>query len=82
MLRQRERDTEQVGLKARQAELVASVAAQRDMESQVAAVPVKVGTFLDEYPDMDVRQAKAVLQGILKAAHVFNDGRIELEFRG
>jgi hypothetical protein len=28
-----------------------------------------------------VRQAKAILQGIIKAAHVFNDGRIELEFR-
>jgi len=28
-----------------------------------------------------VPQAKAILQGIIKAAHVFKDGRIELEFR-
>jgi len=37
---------------------------------------------MEDFRDMDVRQAKAILQGIIKAAHVFNDGRIELEFRG
>ena len=82
LLRQRERDTEQVGLKARQAELVATVAAQKDMEATVTAVPVKVRSFLEDFQDMDVRQAKGILQGILKVARVFNDGRVELEFRG
>ena len=80
-LRQENRRQEQDRLQPRKADLEASVAAQRDMEAQVAAVPVKVGTFLEDFRDMDVRQAKAALQGILKAAHVFNDGRIELEFR-
>ncbi len=52
------------------------------MEIQVAAVPVRVQTFLEDFQGMDVQKAKAVLQGIIKAAHVFSDGRIELEFRG
>ena len=65
----------------RKAELEASVAAQKDMEAQAAAVPVKVRSFMEDFRDMEVPQAKAVLQSIIKAAHVFKDGRIELEFR-
>ena len=80
--RQEIRRQEQGGLLARKAALEASVAAQRDLAAQAAAVPVKVRSFLEDFQDMDVRQAKAILQGIIKAAHVFNDGRIELEFRG
>ena len=80
--RQEIRRQEQGGLLARKAALEASVAAQRDLEAQTAAVPVKVRSFLEDFQDMDVRQAKAILQGIIKAAHIFNDGRIELEFRG
>ena len=80
--RQEARRQEQEGLKSRKAESEASVAAQRDMEAQAAAVPVKVRSFLEDFQDMDVRQAKAILQGIIKAAHVFSNGKIELEFRG
>ena len=36
---------------------------------------------MEDFRDMEVPQAKAVLQSIIKAAHVFKDGRIELEFR-
>ncbi len=79
--RQEVRRREQEGLQPRKAELEASVAAQKDMESQAAAVPVKVRSFMEDFRDMDVPQAKAILQGIIKAAHVFKDGRIELEFR-
>jgi site-specific DNA recombinase len=75
------RREEQVGLQAHKGELEASVAAQRDMETQARAVPVKVRSFLEDFQGMDVRQAKAILQGIVKAAYVFKDGRIELEFR-
>ena len=63
-------------------DLDTAIAAQRNMEAQTQAVPVKVRSFLEDFQGMDVRQAKAILQGIIKAAHVFNDGRIELEFRG
>ena len=72
---------EQEELLPRQVELEASIAAQKDMESQAAAVPVKVRSFLEDFRDMEVPQAKAFLQSIVKAAHVFKDGRIELEFR-
>ena len=80
--RQEVRRGEQEGLQTRKSDLETKVAAQQDMDSQAAAVPVKVGTFLEDFHGMDVRHAKAILQGIVEAAHVFSDGRIELEFRG
>ena len=80
--RQEVRRGEQEGLQARKIELESAIAAHRDMEVQVAAVPIKVQTFLEDFQEMDVREAKPILQGIIKAAHVFSDGRIELEFRG
>ena len=79
--RQEVRREEQGRLQPRKGELEASISAQRDMEAQAEAVPVKVRSFLEDFQEMDVRQAKAMLQGIIKAAHVWNDGRIELEFR-
>jgi len=79
--RQEVRRQEQGGLQARKGELGASVAAQRNLEAQAAAVPVKVRSFLEDFRDMDVRQAKAILQGIVRAFHVWRDGRIEMEFR-
>ena len=79
--RQENRRREQEGLQTRKADLEASVAAQRVMEAQAAAVPVKVQSFLEDFQGMDVRQAKAILQGILQSAHVWSDGRVELTFR-
>ena len=76
------RREEQGGLRSRKDDLEARVVAQRDMEAQVAAVPVKVQTFLEDFQGMDLSRAKGILQGIIKAAHVFSDGRIELGFRG
>ena len=69
-------------MRSLQADLEASVASQRELEAQAAPVPVKVRSFLEDIQGMEVRQAKAILQGIIKAAHVFSDGRIEMEFRG
>ena len=80
--RQELRRGEQERLQVRKVDLDVAIAAQRDMEAQVAAVPINVRSFLEEFRDMDIRQAKAALQGVVKAAHVFSDGRIELEFRG
>ena len=79
--RQEVRRREQEELQALKVDLEAAVAAQRDMEAQTAAVPVKVRSFLEDFQEMDVRQAKSILQGIIRAAHVWNDGRIDLEFR-
>ena len=39
-------------------------------------------SFLKDVQELDTRRAKALLQTILSAAHVYRDGRIELEFRG
>ncbi len=62
-------------------ELQDAVQEHRDREAQSKAVPVKVGSFLEDFQGMDVVKAKAILQTILKSAHVWRDGRIELEFR-
>ena len=81
VVRQEVRREEQEGLRYLKSDLEARVAAQRDLESQTQAIPVKIGSFLENFGDMNVPEAKAILQGILKSAHVFNDGRVELEFR-
>ena len=64
-------------LQDRKAGLESTVAAQRESE----VVSIKVRSFLADFSEMEVRQAKAVLQGIIKTARVYKDGRIELEFR-
>ena len=48
----------------------------------VGSLPTRVRSFLKDLQDLDTRRAKALLQTILSAAHVYRDGRIELEFRG
>ena len=50
--------------------------------SLVEQVPRVVKAFIEAFQATDVRQQKAQLQTILKAARVYRDGRIELEFRG
>lgn len=79
--RQEVRRTEQATLEARKLELQAAVQEQRDREAQAKSVPVKVRSFLEDFQSMDVVKAKAILQTIVKAAHVWKDGKIELEFR-
>ena len=81
MKRQDVRRKEQEGLQSRKESLETAVAAQRDLEAQTEFVPIKVQSFLEDFQEMDVISAKANLQGIIKAAHVFNDGMIEMEFR-
>ena len=79
--RQEVRREEQTGLQILKADLEARAAAQRDMEAQARVVPGRVRSFLEDFQGMEVTQAKAILQTIIKAAHVYRDGRIELEFR-
>ena len=79
--RQEVRRQEQERLAVRKEDLEAVVAAQRDLAAQATAVPLKVGSFLEEFGNMDVPRAKAALQTVLKAAHIYSDGTIELEFR-
>ena len=53
----------------------------RDRAAMVAKAPAHIGAFLEDFQGLDPRLQKAQLQTILKAVHVWNDGRIELEFR-
>ena len=39
---------------------------------------MKVRSFLGDFQAMPVREAKAILQTILKSTHVWRDGRIEV----
>jgi hypothetical protein len=47
----------------------------------VERVPKVIKSFMEAFQSLEPRQQKAQLQTILKAAHVYKDGRIELEFR-
>jgi hypothetical protein len=54
---------------------------ERDRTSLAERLPQAIQTFVEAFESLDPRQQKAHLQSILKAAHIYNDGRIELEFR-
>ena len=69
-------------LEGRREELAAAVADQLSRQEGVSALPVRIKSSLKDFRSLDVRRAKAMLQPILKTVHVYNDGRIELEFRG
>jgi hypothetical protein len=45
-------------------------------------IPTAIKTFEEAFDSLDVRQQKSQLQTILKAAHIYKDRKIELEFRG
>jgi site-specific DNA recombinase len=78
-----ESDRSQAGaLEARRDELKAWVTAQRERISAAERLPGAIGSFLEDFQEMEVRQQKAQLQTILKAAYVYQDkSTIELEFR-
>ena len=68
-------------LEARKTELKAWLDKEHDRVALAAKLPKSIASFLQAFQAMDVRQQKAQLQTILKAATIYNDGRIELEFR-
>jgi hypothetical protein len=68
-------------LETRRAELKGWLEKERDRASLADRLPQSIGTFLEAFEGLDIHQQKAQLQTILKAAHVYRDGRIELEFR-
>lgn len=75
------RRDERARLAERQAELTDWLAQQRSRQETVGSLPTRVRSFLKDVQALDTRRAKALLQTILSAAHVYRDGRIELEFR-
>lgn len=75
------RKQERATLETRQAELTGLVQTARSVEAGEKSIPIQVRGFLEDFQSMETRKAKAILQTILKAAHVSTDGKIELEFR-
>jgi hypothetical protein len=51
-------------------------------EYLIKRIPTAIKTFEEAFNSLEPRQQKAQLQTILKAAHIYKDGKIELEFRG
>ena len=76
------RPDERARLTGRQTELTEWLEQQHERQETVGSLPRRVRSFLEDVQAMDTRRAKALLQTILSAAHVYRDGRIELEFRG
>ena len=74
------RREERARLTDRQTELSEWLAQQRDRQEAVGSLPARARSFLRDVQALDTRRTKALLQTILSAAHVYRDGRIELEF--
>lgn len=74
------RKQERTDLENRRAELTQQLAVVRQHEETTAAIPQRIRSFSADFGGMDTRKAKAVLQTILKAAHVYSV-KTELEFR-
>jgi len=68
-------------LKARREELTSWLSQERNRVMLAERLPQMVKDFVGTFQRLPIRQQKAELQTILKAAHVYRDGRIELEFR-
>jgi site-specific DNA recombinase len=68
-------------LEMRKDELSDLLKQARAQASLIEKIPHAIKTFEDAFQSLDIRQQKAQLQTILKAAHVYKDGKIELEFR-
>ncbi len=67
-------------MEARRDDLNRWVSEQRGKVSAAEEMPQKIGSFVEDFENLDVRVAKARLQTILKAIHVIRDS-IEIEFR-
>jgi hypothetical protein len=75
------RRAEMVHLDTDKDELAQWLNRQQESQHAVETLPQRIGSFLEDFRTLDTRRAKAMLQGILMAAHVSREGEIELEFR-
>ena len=68
-------------LEVRKEELTNWLSQERNRVMLAERLPQMIKDFVGTFQRLPIRQQKAELQTILKAAHVYRDGRIELEFR-
>ena len=73
--------SQKAALEARKTELTNLLKKERDTAALVEKMPGAIKTFLEAFGTMDIRRQKTHLQTILKSARIYQDGRIELEFR-
>lgn len=66
---------------AKRIELTTWLNREHSIASRIERVPDEIKAFIEAFQAMDVHQQKAKLQTIIKAAYIYRDGRIELEFR-
>ena len=69
-------------LQEKQSELAQWLKEQQSRVSSAEKMPAAIKSFVKDFGAMEVRLAKAHLQEILKAAYIYRDDRIEIEFRG
>lgn len=69
-------------LEVRKEEISRLLSTARASEAMIQKIPQAIKTFIEAFQSLEPRQQKAQLQTILKAANIYNDGKIELEFRG
>jgi site-specific DNA recombinase len=74
--------SQKASLEARKEELSALLSQARANEALIEKVPKAILAFEEAFQGLEPRQQKAHIQTILKAAHIYKDGKIELEFRG
>ena len=73
--------SDRAALETRRQELEQWIGTQRDKVAAAERIPVEIKSFLEDMQGIEPRLQKAQLQTILKRAHVYREGRIELEFR-
>ena len=74
--------SQKADLEVRKAELTKLIKQAKSSEAMIQKIPQAIKTFTEAFKSLEPRQQKAHLQTILSAARIYNDGLIELEFRG
>jgi site-specific DNA recombinase len=72
---------ERASVEMRLAELREQLHSAETAQESVTSLPERVSSFTESFEQLEVPKAKAMLQMILSTAHVWTDGRVELEFR-
>jgi hypothetical protein len=73
--------TQKEELGNRKEELTTKLQQAQASEALIDRVPLEIQSFLEAFQSLEPRQQKAHLQTVLKTAHVYRDGKIELEFK-
>ena len=76
-----EHRTERTSAEMRLAELREELNKGETAQESITSLPERISSFTESFEQMEVPNAKAMLQMILNGAYVWTDGRVELEFR-